>query len=197
MRPTALVRAAIGITCLLATGATARAQSLADVAREEAARRKAIKQPAKVYTNKDLVSVPAPAAASAPTPTDGANPSSQQPSTRDEKAESAAASSETTNAPPEDHPRDQAYWSVRQQELQAQLDRDRVLVDALQSHINGLTADFTARDDPAQRAVIWSERQKAMDELDRLNQTVVKDQKSIADFQEEARRASVPPGWLR
>ena len=44
---------------MLASGAAPlRAQSLADVARQEEARRKEIRQPARVYTNKDLVERP-------------------------------------------------------------------------------------------------------------------------------------------
>ena len=39
------------------------------------------------------------------------------------------------------------------QALLAQLDRDQIYSEAMQSRINALTADFTARDDPAQRAV--------------------------------------------
>ena len=31
----------------------------------------------------------------------------------------------------------------------------------------------------------------------RLKQTIPQDQKALGDFQEEARRAGVPPGWLR
>jgi hypothetical protein len=36
-----------------------------------------------------------------------------------------------------------------------------------------------------------------MAELTRLKQAIVTETKAIADFQEEARRAGVPPGWLR
>ena len=82
-------------------------------------------------------------------------------------------------------------------QLVAELDRDQTYSDAMQSRINGLTADFTARDDPAQRAVIARDRQKAMDELDRLKLVIQRTRKAIADLEEEARRASVPPGWLR
>ena len=67
----------------------------------------------------------------------------------------------------------------------------------MQSRINALTADFTARDDPAQRAAIAGDRQKALDELARLKKAIVDGKKAIADLEEEARRASVPPGWLR
>jgi hypothetical protein len=205
MRSRICVRAAIAIECLLLAAISwrgapwaltiARAQSLAEVARQEEARRKEIKRPARVYTNKDLASVPPPAAP-APTPPDAANASATkpQPATKDEKARTDGASAETT-AP--GIPKDQAYWWGRMQGLMLQLDRDRTLADALQSHINALTADFSARDDPAQRSVLGLERQKALDELDRLKKSILSDQKSIADFQEEARRASVPPGWLR
>ena len=61
------------IAVLALTGlwpAEARAQSLADVARKEEARRKTVKGEAKVYTNEDLVrrdgAAPLPAAAAAP-----------------------------------------------------------------------------------------------------------------------------------
>jgi hypothetical protein len=36
-----------------------------------------------------------------------------------------------------------------------------------------------------------------MAELERLKKQVVDDRKAIADIEEEARRAGVPPGWLR
>jgi hypothetical protein len=192
------VRTAIATTCLLAACVVPVAQSLADVAREEEARRKAIKQPAKVYTNKDLVNVPPPVTpAPAPAPTDAANTSATkpQPAARDQRAEGAP--SDATSDASKGKARDQAYWSGRMKDLEARLDRDRMLADALQSRINALTSDFSARDDPAQRRVIGLERQKAVDELDRLRASILNDQKLIADFQDEARRASVPPGWLR
>ena len=42
-----------------------------------------------------------------------------------------------------------------------------------------------------------AERQKAIDELNRLKKEIEDDKKAIAALQEEARRAGVPPGWLR
>src|SRR5262245_27035347 len=60
MRAWGFAQTAVACVCLF-TAVRAphlRAQSLADVAREEEARRKTIKSPSKVYTNKDLVPVP-------------------------------------------------------------------------------------------------------------------------------------------
>ena len=67
----------------------------------------------------------------------------------------------------------------------------------MQSRINALTTDFVNRDDPAQRAGLERDRQKAVGELSRLKQQVEDGRKAIADLEEEARRAGVPPGWLR
>src|SRR5213079_1143914 len=93
--------------------------------------------------------------------------------------------------------KDQKYWSARKKELDAKLERDKVLADAMQSRINGLTTDFAARSDPAQRAVIERDRQRAVSELAGLQKSIKDDQKALADLAEEARKASVPPGWLR
>ena len=67
----------------------------------------------------------------------------------------------------------------------------------MQTRVNALTTDFVNRDDPAQRGIIERDRQRALTELDRLKKQIVDDQKAITDIEEEARRAGVPPGWLR
>lgn len=77
------------------------------------------------------------------------------------------------------------------------LSRAETFQEALQSRINALSADFVNRDDPAQRAQIANERQKALAELDRVKQEIVQYQKEIGDIQEAARRAGVPAGWVR
>jgi hypothetical protein len=77
------------------------------------------------------------------------------------------------------------------------VDQNSTYVDAIQTRINALSTDFVNRDDPAQRSVIERDRQKAVAELARLKQVIVDGKKSIANLEEEARRAGVPPGWLR
>ena len=183
-----------------------RGQSLADVAREEEARRKEIKEPARVLTNKDLGSVPPPTAQAAPAAVDSADKggSSGKAAAKDDKggaAKDQSAKNQNAKEPnkdqAKDQPRDQKYWSGRMKELLAAIDQDDTFAAALQSRINALTADFSGRDDPAQRNVIARDRQKAIDELDRVTKRIASTKKAVADLQEEARRASVPPGWLR
>jgi len=93
--------------------------------------------------------------------------------------------------------KDQKYWSEKMKALREQLDRDQTFLDAIQNKINSLTTEFVNRDDPAQRTVIEQNRQKALAELARLQKAIVDEKKAITDFEEEARRAGVSPGWLR
>ncbi len=53
------------------------------------------------------------------------------------------------------------------------------------------------RDDPYQRAKIADDRQKALSEMERLKADVELGKKQVEDIEEEARKAGVPPGWLR
>jgi hypothetical protein len=168
------------IAMVLVSGASPVAgQSLAEVARQEEARRKEIKQPAKVYTNKDLASVPS------PSPPPQTAPSAA--SAADAAGKEAAGDPKGKDAKDPGVVKDQAYWSSRMKALTAQLDSDQLMVDALRLRISALTAVATSGPD----------LQRATDELDRLTQAVERDKQAIADFPEEARKASVPPGWLR
>jgi len=81
--------------------------------------------------------------------------------------------------------------------LQEKLDREQTYVEALQTRVNSLSTDFVNRDDPIQRAGIERDRQKVLAELDRSKKGIEDAKKGIADLEEEARRAGVPPGWLR
>ena len=184
--------AVVAVASFLA-GATPVAQSLADVARKEEERRKTVKEAGKVYTNKDLGSAPLAPPAMAIPPLD----TSTSPAPAGGSNDSNASAVEPAEGEPE--VKDQAYWAGRMKELRAQVERDQTLLDAMQSRINALTTDFVNIADPAQRSVIETNRQKALAELERLRKSVVelRTTQKIADLEEEARRANVPPGWLR
>jgi cell division septum initiation protein DivIVA len=100
-------------------------------------------------------------------------------------------------ARPADPKGDAASWRKRRQDLDDALDRAKLFAESLQSRINGLTADFSARDDPAQRQIVAADRQRALSELDRVKKEIQLHTKAVADLQEEARKNGVPPGWLR
>jgi hypothetical protein len=172
------------VALLLTVPFVAAAQGLADVARAEEARRKTVPRPAKVYTNEDL--------RRDITASRNASPVAPEPSTQVPSVNLPGGSAEPL--PPE---KTQAYWTARISAARAALDRSKVFADALQSRINALTTDFTNRDDPAQRAQIELDRQRALAELDRVKKEIAEQTKAISDIQDEARKAGVPPGWLR
>ena len=190
-----MTRGSIALAVIIACGPSyAGAQSLADVAKAEEARRKTVEKvtakPAKVYTNNNLKpdnATPTPATTPAAT-TDPAKPGAPADASKAPAAADKAAGSGM---------RDQAYWSGRMAEARTALDRSRMFAEALQSRINALTTDFTNRDDPAQRSVIEQDRQKALEELDRVKKDMADQTKAITAIEDEARRAGVPPGWLR
>jgi hypothetical protein len=177
------LRYAFMLTLLVAFAASAGAQSLADVARREEARRKQITKPSRVLTNKDLrpsdAPPPPPPQVQAPAPPETAATAEPEVS-EDEKAQ-----------------KDEQAWRQRMTDARQALERSQMYLDALQSKINALWADFTARDDPAQRGKIQTERQKALAEFDRVKLEIAANKKAIDDLEEEARRAGVPAGWLR
>jgi hypothetical protein len=184
------------LMCVLLSPLVARVSAqqnppLADVARKEAERRKGIKDTQKVITNKDLPESarrprqePADAAATAAGGETGdAKPAEQ----KDTKASGGGNTSQ----------KDEAYWRNRITQAQDNLRRNESFLSALQSQVNGLTTDFVNRDDPYQRAKIGEERQRALAEMERVKADIELAKKQIADTEEDARKAGVPPGWLR
>ncbi len=171
------------------------AQSLADVSRVEEARRSAIRNPARVYTNADLggrglLTTAAPRPRPVTTPSDGAS----APSSVTEPAPDAPAGTQPQASAGE---RDEEYWRNRISAVQEQITRSDIFRAALQNRIDSLQADFTARDDPAQRAVVLSNREQALVELAGMEAEIERLNEEIAEIEDEARRAGVPPGWLR
>lgn len=170
------------------------AQSLGDLAKKEAERRKAAAPASKVYTNDDLKKIAVPGDSTPEATTPAAAPTSAQ-GVKDPKDQKDAKDSDGKNA--NASAMDENAWRAKITAARDDLRRGEMFREALQSRINGLTADFTARDDPYQRAQIGDERQKALAELDRVNLDLEKARKAIADIEEDARRSSVPAGWLR
>ena len=181
------LRISLTVTVLLALAASAGAQSLADVARREDVRRKQVKKPSRVLTNKDLRQSEVPPAPPATPP-----PAEAQP----QKPEGAAPA-EPEVSDEEKRQKDEQMWRQRTTDAHQALERSQMYLDALQSKINALWADFTARDDPAQRGKIQTERQKALAEFERVKTEIEANRKAIDDLEEEGRRAGVPAGWLR
>ena len=178
---------------VLVSTSSLSAQSLGAVAREEAARRQTA--PAgKVYTN---ASLPADAAAASPAQATPAAPTTPAAKGAVPASGSTAKPADGKDAAKKEDKKSEAYWRDRMKSLRDGKARAESFAEALQSRINALSNDFVNRDDPAQRNVIAGDRQKALDELSRVQKEISEFTKSIDDLQTEARRAGVPAGWVR
>ena len=177
---------AFGVIGVLFAAPATWAQSLADLARAEEARRGAVRTPSRVYTNDDLKPGRDPAPASP-----GAAVTA--PAVAPQDAIVPSAPSDTPRAPL----KDEVYWRGRITVARAAVERSIVLVEALQNRVDALATDFVNTDDPVRRGVIEQNRLRALAELDRMKKEIADQTRLIADIEEEARRASVPPSWLR
>jgi hypothetical protein len=182
----------IVIVLLAAWASPAAGQSLAAVARKEEARRKQLKQPSKVISNKDLRQ-----GDTGPRPV--TQPPAATPATPSPAPDAAAADASGDKPLDESAQRDKDEQAWRQKTADAKLalERSQMYADALQSKINALWTDFTARDDPAQRAQLEIERKRALAEQERVKGEIEAQKKALSDLEEEARKAGVPPGWVR
>lgn len=185
---------AIGLAVLVVSASSAAAQSLGEIARQEEARRKAIRSSGKVYTNENLDAQPAPATPPAPQPTTPAAPAAPSTSTPPAAPAPGAAPSASSAS---GAPKTEADWRKRVTDERDALSRAQIFADALQTKLNSLETDFVNTDDPARRALVDADRQKSRAELDRVKQEIQQHQKAITDVQDEARRAGVPAGWVR
>jgi hypothetical protein len=158
-------------------------QSLADVSRNTEAARNASagRPPAKVYTNKDLLAVdhvpPAPAAA---------KPTASAP-------EPAPASSEETLPPL----KNEAYWRDRMRPLRERLDRARALADDTKRRAEALMRSADRCFAIGVVCADYTESLRLTEEQKTLVADLARAEQDVAALEEEARRAGVPPGWLR
>jgi hypothetical protein len=177
--------AAVGLAsllCLRAGVAFAQTPSLVELAQKEQERRKALKgaTAAKTYSDKDLPKTATPAVASSLPPATPTVVPDQKPA----------------EAKPPDQ-KEETAWRTRMVQAREAQRRAEMFAEALQSRINALTTDVVNRDDPYQRAKLADDRQKALAELQRVTGEIEQAKKDIADIEEEARKAGIPPGWLR
>ena len=183
--------AAAALVLTLAPGGAA-AQSLAETARQEKARRAAIapEDRAPVLTNDDLrgsggLTVGSlPSAAVPRAGSGGAGPGTGA-------GPDGGGEPDGGGVPGEDE------WRARMAAAQEARARAELTASALQNRADGLWAQFTALDDPARRRVVERQRSEALAELERTRAEAERLEQQVRDVREEARRAGVPPGWLR
>jgi hypothetical protein len=163
--------------------------SFAEAAQREALRRQLMPKTTRQLSNLNL---PASAIVTEESLAAAKTDASSAPAKTDDPAAAGAATGASASGS-----HDENWWRDRMASARKDLDDHQRLAGALQSQIAALTTDFVNRDDPAQRARIQNDRQKAMDSLASMQKQIEADQKAITAVQDDARRANVPPGWVR
>ncbi len=191
-----------GALLLVAVPAWAQTPTLGELAKKQQEQKKTTPPATRTFTNDDLKKISVPPAPEGDTkPADAKSGDAAKggdPAKSGDAAKGDAAKSEDAKGGDAAGPKqDEKYWHSRMDAAREDVRRNQAFRDALQSRINGLTADFSARDDPYQRAQIADDRQKSLAELDRVNKAIEEGNKAIATIEEEARKANVPPGWIR
>ena len=154
-------------------------QSLADVARNtESARNASAGRPrAKVYTNQDLSAVDH--MPPAPTPPKS-SPTASEPAPSDRQGLPDVKS--------------EAYWRDRMRPLRERLESARALADDTKRRAETL---MRSADRCFMIGVVCADYTESL-RLTEEHKTLVADvERDVAALEEEARRAGVPPGWVR
>lgn len=182
---------ALAQTTQSTTTPTSTTPTLSDLAKR-AQEKKAAPPPTKTFTNDDLKNVNVP-------PSDETSKDTKDAKdTKDKDGKDAKDASKAADAKLADDPtKTEKYWRDKMGAAREDVRRNQAFAAALQSRINGLSADFASRDDPYQRAQIADDRQKALAELDRVNKAIEDGNKAIAAIEDDARKAMVPAGWIR
>ena len=177
----------------------AQAQSLADVARREAERRKAIKsESTRVFTNEDLRPVPGstsvtPKGAPPPaTATDALGPgdvgvADELDSTRDEQQVPVKAREK----------RDEQYWRGRTADYDQRLSRMRDDIAAMQGRLSTINAKLDAARGDTARRVLQRERAEVTSVLSGFQQNLGFLHSEYNHHKERAASKDIEPDWVR
>ena len=178
------MRAAL-ILAILAVAVPASAQSLAEIAAKELARRAAIKEPARVITDKDLPAARRTATAPAPVSPDDGKPgaSAANPAVR--------AATET-----DDNGHDERWWNARAERLLQRLRGATGKLQIASARAGAISAEMTRSGSTAGTAMM-RRLQGAAAEVERWTAEVANARRALEELEEEARKAGALPGWLR
>ena len=187
--------AAVGALALLP--ASARAQSLGELAKAEAARRATAKKAAQTITDKDIKPA-SPAAGSAQAPGATAEPAAAA----DATAKPEAAAGAGGEAPPEPmkarEKRDEPYWRKRFTETREAVGKAQQDAADMQARIAAIDTEMQdAKLSVARRSELNVEREGAQLALKRFKQNAADLAGELANLERRAQEAKIDPSWMK
>jgi hypothetical protein len=173
------------VALLLAAPLIAAGQGLGDASKKEKARREQAKAPkAKTYTQEDLAILPP--IANVPDSASGepATPAATGEPTATERASDAEERARQN---------DETMWRGRVNQARARVERARQAYQKLAGM--NLVPGYEYQDERGRTVIASIEQLQGMTAAAKAELDAA--EKALADLLEEARRANVPPGWLR
>ena len=159
---------------------------VADVAKKEKERRNKIIAPGKVFTNADIAAFKAKQGDTSSNVAEGTESSDDNPPDYD------------VSLPPDSHsPENEKYWKDRMQQATDHLQQLQSKADDLQKTISGLMLNVTNYDGVVAGPQLNAQLGEMKDQLESTKEEIKSANQAIEDLQEEARKAGVPPGWMR
>jgi hypothetical protein len=192
--------ATVGLIFLGSTAVLAHPQSLGDVARREAERRKdASRTPGRVYTNEDLGPIEPASTPLQPAPSDSAGPAEEPkevtaeaastgPTVMEEDPETHKVNIRTT-APPREK-RDEQYWRARAKDMRDRLAKSTADLTAAQSSLAALDSGPKTPATARERSVVSAA-------VERLQSEVRYRQQDVTKMQMHAEMNKVPSAWIQ
>jgi len=179
------------IVILLAGGASARSQSLAEVAAKEKERRAKTGGSAKSFTDADLRDAASKRAREG-TPSADASP---PPSVTPPGSDSPAGSSKAAPGEPSDAGAVMAAKKARGAEFKARLDATNAALKQAEEELKAAERDWNYVNDHSWRLLGWVEQTRARFEAAKRKADLLRQQRD--DIEDAARREGIPPGYLR
>jgi len=177
------ITVSMAIVCLGAS-CVARAQSLADTAKEQKKAQAAQTQPVKSFTNEDV-----------------AKAKGVEPMVKVEV--SATPADRSGGATPEQmlgqtpYRGDETYWRKRAEDAARAKSDAQSRVDQNQSALNMMWTQFYGMDDPAARDDLRAKLDQVTKDLEKAQDDLQKANEALDNLPDEARKAGALPGWIR
>jgi hypothetical protein len=111
-----------------------------------------------------------------------------------EEGEAAAPAAARSEAQKTKQP---GYWKDQQTELEGRISLLKEEIEAGQSQLNKLWSDFYIRNIPAEQQAIREQIANLTAQIEQKKLFLSEAESQLEDFFEKARKAGVPPGWLR
>ena len=187
----------VGVMLIFVVGLSfAEDSPLVKAAKREKERRAKVKSE-KTFTNKDIEDFKAKNKDSEPD-AQGENQADQVNGTQGEQTEAQPADQDQTTEPESDSAKDEQYWRDKYAEIAQNMKESEEKVQRLQEEMNGLRiAYYAEQDGVAGRPKINSEIEKQFDEIEAAKKELEESKQALENLEEDARKAGVPPGWVR